>query len=299
MRRSVKTAAATLGLVIVIAVGGVAAGALTLGTAPSELPAAAGLVNPNPSASLEPSSSQSPGTSAPASPAATPTPSPTPVPTPVLVPAPMTGRQVTPRVAAQHPIALMIDDAPAARPQSGFNAASVVWQAPAEGGVPRYMLVFQDQMPVDVGPVRSARYYFITWAAEWKAVYGHVGGSPEAMATLRATGNGQLGTTRTSSAGAASYRRITTRRAAQRLLRRQRQIMATSGAENEPMKAARPAWTPAEARRAVGSSASTTRTTRSPTATIAARTPIVAASPACRGRSIRPTASRWRQRTWS
>ena len=86
----------------------------------------------------------------------------------------------------------MIDDAPGARPQSGFNAASVVWQAPAEGGVPRYMMVFQEQMPTDVGPVRSARYYFITWAAEWTAVYGHVGGSPQAIATLRAKGNGQL-----------------------------------------------------------------------------------------------------------
>jgi hypothetical protein len=99
---------------------------------------------------------------------------------------------VLPKVAAQHPIAVMVDDLNAARPQSGFNSASVVWQAPAEGGIPRYMMVFQETIPKNVGPVRSARYYYIAWAAEWRAVYAHAGGSPQALRTLRAKGNGQL-----------------------------------------------------------------------------------------------------------
>ena len=86
----------------------------------------------------------------------------------------------------------MIDDQFDARPQSGFNAASVVWQAPAEGGIPRYMLIFQDQVPAAVGPVRSSRYYYIAWAAEWRRVYAHVGGSPQAIATLTQNGKGQL-----------------------------------------------------------------------------------------------------------
>ena len=63
-------------------------------------------------------------------------------------PAPMTGRLVPPAVALRHPIAVMIDDLGPARPQSGFNSAAVVWQAPAEGGIPRYMMIFQDQVPV-------------------------------------------------------------------------------------------------------------------------------------------------------
>ena len=67
-----------------------------------------------------------------------------------------------------------------------------MWQAPAEGGIPRYMLIFQDRIPPSVGPVRSARQYYIAWAAEWNAVYAHVGGSPQAMATLREQGRGQL-----------------------------------------------------------------------------------------------------------
>ncbi len=86
----------------------------------------------------------------------------------------------------------MIDDHVDARPQSGFNDAAVVWHAPAEGGIPRYMLIFQDRVPPSVGPVRSARQYYIAWAAEWDAVYAHVGGSPQAMDTLRRQGTGQL-----------------------------------------------------------------------------------------------------------
>ena len=125
-------------------------------------------------------------------PTPSPTPLPTPVPTPSPVPAPLTGLLVRPEAALQHPIAVMIDDHRAARPQAGFNAAAVVWHAPAEGGIPRYMLVFQDTIPGLVGPVRSARQYYIEWAAEWNAMYVHAGGSPGALATLRSQGRGQL-----------------------------------------------------------------------------------------------------------
>jgi hypothetical protein len=108
------------------------------------------------------------------------------------VAAPLTGLPASPEAATWHPIAVMVDDHRDARPQSGFNAAAVVWHAPAEGGIPRYMLIFQDSLPEAVGPVRSARQYYIDWASEWNAVYVHVGGSPEAMETLRAQGHGQL-----------------------------------------------------------------------------------------------------------
>jgi len=121
----------------------------------------------------------------------TPVPTPTPIPTPAPVPAPLTGEPVSAAVAARHPIAVMIDDLRAARPQSGLSSASIVWQAPAEGGIPRYMAIFQDTLPTSIGPVRSSRYYYIAWAAEWRAVYAHSGGSPGALATLRAKGSGQ------------------------------------------------------------------------------------------------------------
>jgi hypothetical protein len=108
------------------------------------------------------------------------------------VPAPLTGVIVPEAWARRRPIAVMVDDLGPARPQSGFSDASVVWHAPAEGGIPRYMLLFGEGEPPAVGPVRSARRYYIAWAAEWNAMYVHVGGSPAALATLRERGRGQL-----------------------------------------------------------------------------------------------------------
>ncbi len=133
-----------------------------------------------------------PSASPTASPTSTPAPTPSPRPTPALVISPLDGLPVAPELAALHPIAVMIDDLGPARPQSGFSEASIVWQAPAEGGIPRYMMVFGPGRPASVGPVRSARYYFIAWAAEWRAAYVHAGGSPQALQTLRQQGFGQL-----------------------------------------------------------------------------------------------------------
>ncbi|HSL98207.1 MAG TPA: DUF3048 domain-containing protein [Candidatus Deferrimicrobiaceae bacterium] len=175
-----------LAVVAVIAAIALLAG---LGFPASGGPVASASTSPGPSPS--PTPTELPITPAPATPKPTPPPTPTPEPTPALVPAPLTGLPVSPEAAMQHPIAVMVDDHPDARPQAGFNAASVVWQAPAEGGVPRYMLIFQDQIPTDVGPIRSARQYYIEWAAELNAMYVHHGGSPQAKVTLLQKGSGQ------------------------------------------------------------------------------------------------------------
>ena len=177
-------AAVVTGLAAGMLAGAMAAPAATLD--PAHVAAGGSPTIAAPTAPPTPSPTPSP------TPVPTPTPSPTPVPTLAPVPAPLTGVMVPPAIAAQHPIAVMVDDHPDARPQAGFNAASVVWQAPAEGGVPRYMLIFQENLPSLVGPVRSAREYYIAWAAEWRALYAHSGGSPQALRTLRSKGNGQL-----------------------------------------------------------------------------------------------------------
>ncbi|MEW5992581.1 MAG: DUF3048 domain-containing protein [Chloroflexota bacterium] len=177
---------AAVAIVLVLAIGGAVGVGALLASASGPGSSASTTGTPIPSPTPPPSPDPTP------SPTPSPTPRPTPRPTPVLVPAPLTGLPVSPEAATYHPIAVMIDDHRDARPQAGFNAAAVVWQAPAEGGIPRYMLVFQDTIPGSVGPVRSARQYYIDWAAEWNAVYVHSGGSPEALATLRSKGRGQL-----------------------------------------------------------------------------------------------------------
>jgi hypothetical protein len=117
------------------------------------------------------------------SPTSTPRPSPTVAPTPTPTPDPflsnvadLSGRIVDPANAHRLPIAVMIDDSRAARPQSGFNAASIVYQATADGYETRYMLVFQENDTRDVGPVRSARFFLAQWASEVKAAIAHYGG---------------------------------------------------------------------------------------------------------------------------
>ena len=183
-------------LVVVAIASGLAIGAIVAGgraTATSSSgPSLAVAASPSIVETPSPTPTAVPTPEPTATPEPTPTPSPTPVPTPTPVPAPLDGVLVPPDVAARHPIAVMIDDLGPARPQSGFSSASVVWQAPAEGGIPRYMLVFQENIPAEVGPVRSSRYYYIAWAAEWRAVYAHAGGSPQALQTLRQKGQGQL-----------------------------------------------------------------------------------------------------------
>lgn len=111
----------------------------------------------------------------------TPTPSPTPEPTPTAGTALLDGMVTDPDRASRLPIAVMIDDNVAARPQHGFNAASIVYQAPADGGEDRYMLVFQEGDAAKVGPVRSGRPYFVLWAAEYRAAFGHYGGDAKTL----------------------------------------------------------------------------------------------------------------------
>lgn len=85
-------------------------------------------------------------------------------------------------------IGVMIDNHPDARPQLGLAAARVVYEAPVEGGVTRFLALYAASDAVTpVGPVRSARPYFVDWLREYgNALYLHSGGSPAALKELKA-----------------------------------------------------------------------------------------------------------------
>ncbi len=84
-------------------------------------------------------------------------------------------------------LAVMIDNHPDARPQAGLAKAKVVYEVPVEGSFTRYMALFDiSQEVAKIGPVRSARPYFLDWLREYgDAMYIHSGGSPEALQLLR------------------------------------------------------------------------------------------------------------------
>ncbi len=78
----------------------------------------------------------------------------------------------------RRPLAVMIENHQEARPQSGISYADVVYEAVAEGGITRFMAVFYCNLAdAQVGPVRSARTYFLDWVSEYDALYAHVGGA--------------------------------------------------------------------------------------------------------------------------
>jgi len=81
-------------------------------------------------------------------------------------------------------VAVMINNHPKARPQSGLNKADLVFEILAEGDITRFLAVFQSEKPDNIGPVRSARDYYIDLAKGLNALYIAHGWSPEAKKLL-------------------------------------------------------------------------------------------------------------------
>ena len=79
------------------------------------------------------------------------------------------------------PIAVMIDNHIDAMPQAGLLEADIVYEIIVEGGETRLMLILQDKDLDKIGPIRSARHYFLDYALENDAIYVHYGSSPQAL----------------------------------------------------------------------------------------------------------------------
>lgn len=79
---------------------------------------------------------------------------------------------------------VMVDNYKNARPQAGLDKADMVYEVMAEGGITRYMGIFYHQKVEKIGPVRSARYYFVELAKGFNSPLAHAGGSTEALNLL-------------------------------------------------------------------------------------------------------------------
>jgi hypothetical protein len=97
------------------------------------------------------------------------------------------GVKVEPGQEQPRLFAVMIENSLDARPLSSVNEASVVYEALAEGGITRYMAVFPETVTAkEIGPVRSARPYYVSYASAYHPLYIHAGGSPQALSLLGA-----------------------------------------------------------------------------------------------------------------
>jgi DUF3048 family protein len=120
-----------------------------------------------------------------APPAPVPSPSPTPKPK-VLAVDPLDGALVEPSSLRHRIAAVMIDNYPIdARPQSGLHDAEVVYEVEAEGGITRYLALFLANTPAKIGPVRSARTYFVDLARPYDALFAHAGENDDVWGPLK------------------------------------------------------------------------------------------------------------------
>ena len=82
---------------------------------------------------------------------------------------PLTGLKVADQAATTKPVtAVMLENSPSARPQSGVKQAEVVYEAIAEAGITRFLALYQQNKPTMIGPVRSLRPYYIDWLAPYQ-----------------------------------------------------------------------------------------------------------------------------------
>jgi Protein of unknown function (DUF3048) N-terminal domain/Protein of unknown function (DUF3048) C-terminal domain len=81
-------------------------------------------------------------------------------------------------------IAVTVNNHWKARPQSGLHKADIVYEVLAEGELTRFLAIFQSEMPEVVGPVRSARDYYIELSQGYNALFVAHGFSPEAKEIL-------------------------------------------------------------------------------------------------------------------
>ncbi|MDR7812495.1 DUF3048 domain-containing protein [Lacrimispora sp.] len=90
----------------------------------------------------------------------------------------LTGEMVDSAIGNRRPVAVMMSNDKEALPQYGINRAGVVYEAPAEGGMNRYMAILENYDDLDrIGSVRSCRTYYTYFAREFDAIYAHYGQS--------------------------------------------------------------------------------------------------------------------------
>lgn len=108
-----------------------------------------------------------------------------PAPPKTTEPSRLTGVEVSKELNNRPVTGVMIENSVAARPQSGLLNAGVVFEAVAEGGITRFLVLYQDAQPKYIGPVRSVRPYYLDWLMPFNASIAHIGGAPQAIKDIK------------------------------------------------------------------------------------------------------------------
>lgn len=154
-------------------------------------------------------------------------------------PSPLTGLPVSIEEARRPVVAVMIENTPEARPQSGLERAGLVYEAYAEGAITRFMAVSQLSDDQPVGPVRSMRTYYLDWASELKALLAHVGGNMDALDLIPSSTVYDLDEF---SVGGAAYWRDQSRYAPHNMYTNLQKLRAVAQGRGYPEKATFAVW---------------------------------------------------------
>ncbi len=85
----------------------------------------------------------------------------------------------------ERPIAVMIDNNVSNNSHAGLQDSYINYEIIVEGGLTRIMALYKDKDVKLIGPVRSARHYFLDYAFESDAIYAHYGWSNFAEADIK------------------------------------------------------------------------------------------------------------------
>jgi hypothetical protein len=94
------------------------------------------------------------------------------------------GLELSDEVLNSRPVAVMIENSPDSRPQSGLINADIVFEVVDEYGVTRYVAVFSSKDTEIMGPVRSARIYYAEIARSFDPIYSFWGTYPDAYPSI-------------------------------------------------------------------------------------------------------------------
>lgn len=104
---------------------------------------------------------------------------------PVVYHSQLTGQEVSKEESERPILGVMIENSAEARPQTGLDSAGIVFETVTEGGITRYLVLYQENLPEILGPVRSVRPYFVDWVMGFDTAIAHVGGSAPALAMIK------------------------------------------------------------------------------------------------------------------
>lgn len=158
-----------------------------------------------------------------------------PSPTPAGPTGALTGQPLPDPGAVRRPVlAVKVENSPAARPQSGLEAADIVFEEVVEGGATRFIALFHSRAPKEIGPVRSARLVDAEVLPAFTPLFAFSGGRPDVLSALRRADLPLI------VEGAPAYRRVDFRPSPHNLYASAPSMWDLEAAEDQPP--ARPAF---------------------------------------------------------